>query len=279
MSVAFDVRSTKVPRELLFVEDEPVARRALTHLLTMHGYEVIEAPTGDSAMLRANKEAVGVVLMDIRLDGNFDGIELAREIQALHPLTSFIFVSAWAHEPVYHERVREAGLRVGGWIDKPIDQPKVHELYRLIEREQQRLHLLARLDHARQRGLDPLSYLQALTDEKLVRDDVFRDVVAELQPQLNLFEEAHSAERKQEDEAHDLAARIEAVFDQMQSLVEERADDPDLPELLRLLEDQLEALEEKEARLIQRNYRSHFELDSEAGRSLIDQIERLLGKK
>jgi|SRR6185312_979506 len=270
MSVSFDVKYPEVPRELLFVEDEPLARKALTRLLTRHGYEVVEAPTGDSAMLSANKGAVGVVLMDIRLDGDSDGIELAREIQILHPLTSFIFVSAWAREPEYHDRVREAGIRVGGWFDKPIEE-KVQELYQLIDREQQRLHVLARLDHARQRGLEPLSYLQALADEGLVQESVFRDVVAELKVQGSEHEEEH--------DPHELAARIDAVFDQMQNLVEERADDPDLPVLLRLLEEQLEALEEKEARLIQRNYRAHFEFSPEEGRSLISEIERLLDKK
>lgn len=276
MSVAFDhVRYPGVPRKLLFVEDEEVARKALTRLLKNRGYEVVEAPTGDSAMLTANKGALGVVLMDIRLDGDSDGIELAREIKSLHPLTSFIFVSAWAHEPAYRDRVREAGIRVGGWFDKPID---VQELYRSIDREQQRLHLLGRLDHARQRDLDPLSYLQALADEGLVGEDIFREAVAELKGPSNPLAEI-SPEHEEEHESHDLAAQIDAVFDQMQRLVEERTDAPDLPELLRALEQQLEALEEREALLIQRNYQAHFEFNPEEGRSLIEDIERLLGRK
>jgi CheY-like chemotaxis protein len=287
MSMALDTecQAPVIPRELLFVEDETVARKALTRLLTAQGYQVIEAATGDSAILRANKGRVGVVIMDIKLDGNFDGIELAREIHSLHTFTSFIFVSAYAHESMYHDRVRDLGIRVGGWIDKPIDQPKVQDLYLLIDREQRRLQLLARLDHARQRSLEPFSYLQALADEALVSEDILTDVVAELRsatPEPSApkpIEGIYPPARSEETDMQDVAVQIDAVFDQMQALVEERADHLDLPALLHPLEEQLEALEEKEARLIERNYRKHFYFDPEEGRHLMDKIERLLGKR
>ncbi len=267
MSTAADteVFNSLPPLDLLFVEDEPIARKELTRLLLKQGYKVNEAPTGSSAVLHAQKGMVGVVLMDIKLDGQLDGIDLAREIKLIQPFTSFIFVSAFARESTYHDRALEAGIRIGGWIDKPIDQDKIEEIFRTINKEQTRLQVLVRLEQARKNGLELLTYLTALTDFGLVTESLFNEIAAEL-----------GAEEFESEEVT-LAGKIESVFDQMQALIERDPNNPNLPNLLQPLEEHLETLESEEARLIQLNYQTHFDFRPEEGRRLIDEIKSLLG--
>lgn len=66
---------------ILIVEDESVVATNLQHSLTEMGYQVVDwVPTGESAIVLAEREAPDLILMDIHLAGKLDGIESARRI-------------------------------------------------------------------------------------------------------------------------------------------------------------------------------------------------------
>lgn len=67
---------------LLVVEDERVIAREIAASLTMLGYQVTAcAASAVSAMKSIEMERPDLVLMDIKIEGDQDGIETARGIQ------------------------------------------------------------------------------------------------------------------------------------------------------------------------------------------------------
>lgn len=71
---------------VLVVEDEPLVRADLAEVLRQAGLGVIEATSGDEALTFLRTKAdIGLVITDIRMPGQTDGLELARWIRAERP--------------------------------------------------------------------------------------------------------------------------------------------------------------------------------------------------
>jgi two-component system, cell cycle response regulator DivK len=66
---------------ILLVEDDSKSRKLVRDLLTVKGYEIIEAETGEEGVRLAQERRPGLVLMDIRLPG-IDGIEALGRLRA-----------------------------------------------------------------------------------------------------------------------------------------------------------------------------------------------------
>jgi len=125
---------------LLVVEDEIVARNELATMLKTHGYSVESADSGPDAVTKVSEpdSEFSVVLLDIKMPGEFDGIEAACRIQARDREIPIILVTGFVHDSSYQERVQRAGLRVEGWVDKPIMLGNKDTLLHLIERALQK---------------------------------------------------------------------------------------------------------------------------------------------
>ena len=100
---------------VLVVEDEGLIAHDIASRLEAMGHEV-EGPvsTAEEAIERAG--SADLVLMDIRIDGQRDGIEAALEIRARHHLP-VIFLTAHADRATL-ERAKQAGPF--GYIVKPL---------------------------------------------------------------------------------------------------------------------------------------------------------------
>lgn len=79
------------PQKILVVDDEPQMRRVLRASLMAHGYQVVEAASGEEARNRLSAERCDCVLLDLNLPG-VDGIETCRAIRA-HSEVPIIVVS------------------------------------------------------------------------------------------------------------------------------------------------------------------------------------------
>jgi two-component system KDP operon response regulator KdpE len=71
-----DMPRTKV----LVVDDEHAIRRFLRTSLTAHGYEVVEAATGEDGIIRAVNEQPDLIILDLGLPG-IDGIEVTKRLR------------------------------------------------------------------------------------------------------------------------------------------------------------------------------------------------------
>lgn len=65
---------------ILLVEDESITALAEKKMLEKNGYDVILAKNGAQSIEMASSNNVDLILMDIELDGDFDGIKAAKEI-------------------------------------------------------------------------------------------------------------------------------------------------------------------------------------------------------
>ena len=86
---------------VLIVEDEEPLRFAVSKMLQLRGFRVIESGDGAEAldMFRRNAPPVDVVLLDLNLPG-ISGREVLAELQAIRPGTKVILTSAYSRDRV-----------------------------------------------------------------------------------------------------------------------------------------------------------------------------------
>lgn len=112
---------------VLVVEDEAISARAAQVMLRRIGCAVTAVvATGPGALAAAAAEPPDLVLMDIRLKGGMDGIEVARLLRERHG-TPAIFVSAYAADELL-----AAGMPIDALhLTKPIDEDELDAAVRL----------------------------------------------------------------------------------------------------------------------------------------------------
>ncbi|MBI9079489.1 MAG: response regulator [Pseudodesulfovibrio sp.] len=103
--------------KILVVENERIVAWELMSRLKRLGHDVCAtAATGEDAVRLALECLPSLVLMDIMLDGEMDGIEAAREIRYLLNLP-VIFCSAFSKEM----QVRAKEVSPLGFVEKPMN--------------------------------------------------------------------------------------------------------------------------------------------------------------
>jgi len=110
------------PLRIMIVEDEIFIALGLEMELKVAGYTVCAVvSTGEEAIAAAARESPDVILMDIRLAGEIDGIEAAQQIQAAKS-TPVIFMTGYSDADVM---TRAKGLQPLGYLIKPV---RLHDL-------------------------------------------------------------------------------------------------------------------------------------------------------
>ena len=112
---------------ILVVEDEMVISLEITETLRRLGYEVVgQAITGLDAVRLADEKNPDLILMDIRLKGEMDGIEAASRIRGRYE-QPVIFLTAHSDDVTLE---RAIAVSPSGYLIKPF---KDRELYSSIE--------------------------------------------------------------------------------------------------------------------------------------------------
>jgi response regulator RpfG family c-di-GMP phosphodiesterase len=86
--------ASEAPR-CLVVDDEPRLRQVLVHLMQNDGFSCREAGNGAEALDVLQREAIPLVLSDLRMP-KIDGIELLRQTRARYPDTAVVMITAVA---------------------------------------------------------------------------------------------------------------------------------------------------------------------------------------
>ncbi len=109
-------------RRVLIVEDEHIVQLHLRMILQDLGYEITGvAGSSAEALASADSRPPHLVLMDVRLSGQPDGIETARELRARHSL-DVVFLTAYADERTVG---RAEAVGAVGYLVKPFSKPQL----------------------------------------------------------------------------------------------------------------------------------------------------------
>lgn len=112
---------------ILIVEDEMVISMELAATLKRLGYEISgQAISGEEAVKKADELLPDLILMDIRLQGDMDGIEAAGIIRSRHDIP-VVFLTAHSDEATLKRAIE---IQPSGYLIKPF---RDRELYSTIE--------------------------------------------------------------------------------------------------------------------------------------------------
>jgi two-component sensor histidine kinase/CheY-like chemotaxis protein len=102
---------------IILVVDDPNSAQDIQNRLQRMCYDVVTA-TADEVLTRADKLRPDVILMDVRLTGGADGIEVAQQIKSLDDIP-IIFIAANADEATVR---RAIAAEPDGFLIKPLDE-------------------------------------------------------------------------------------------------------------------------------------------------------------
>ncbi len=103
---------------ILIVEDDDIIARLMEWRITKLGYDICgRAADGNEAVSLIERMSPDLVLLDIGLPGNYDGISVAREVRRTNDMP-IVFVTAHSHGEII-ERAKQT--RPNGFILKPFN--------------------------------------------------------------------------------------------------------------------------------------------------------------
>jgi len=112
--------------KILIVDDEMEILKLLKEVFELRGWDIIVTPVGTSVPIILDKEAVDVVLLDIKLpDGS--GLDILKETRKKYPKLPIIMFTALGYE----DRVVNEAMRSGasGYVSKGT---AIHELIDVV---------------------------------------------------------------------------------------------------------------------------------------------------
>lgn len=118
-------------RRILIIDDEEKLRTLLTRIISLEGFEVLQAGDCKSGLKKLEQNDIEVVLCDVRLpDGN--GVELVKVIKDRFPITEVILLTAYGNIPDGVQAIKNGAF---DYITKGDDNNKIIPLlYRAIEK-------------------------------------------------------------------------------------------------------------------------------------------------
>ncbi|KAA0596203.1 PAS domain S-box-containing protein [Azospirillum lipoferum] len=117
-----------IAARILIVEDDRIVARDIQHQLSRMGHVVVGmSASGEDAVRLACSQQPDLVLMDIRLEGEMDGIEAARRIRDAQRIP-IVFLTAYANDEV----VQRASLTEPfGYLLKPFEEPQMRTVIQM----------------------------------------------------------------------------------------------------------------------------------------------------
>lgn len=110
--------------KLLLVEDNEANRDMLSRRLTRHGYAVVCAIDGPSAITCALSEQPDVILMDVALGETMDGWQATLAIKAARETAHIPIIALTAHA-LASDRARSVEVGCCDFDTKPVDLPRL----------------------------------------------------------------------------------------------------------------------------------------------------------
>ena len=106
-------------KTIVLVEDVDLVRRLVSRLLEKEGYRVIEAVTGEEGLgILGNGEKVDLLLTDVTLPGDLNGVELGRRALEERSDLKLICMSGSGEEEIVSDLLAKA-VGAAAFLGKP----------------------------------------------------------------------------------------------------------------------------------------------------------------
>jgi len=109
-------------KRILVVDDEPPIQRILRRSLVVSGYEVLVAEDGKQAIEMAVHQHPDLILLDLCLPGNLDGLDVCKYVRSSMPKIPIIVLSAITEEK---QKVRALDLGADDYLTKPFSNEEL----------------------------------------------------------------------------------------------------------------------------------------------------------
>ena len=133
------------PPTILVVDDHPASRMTAAAILSVEGYEVLEAESGLAALKAVMQSQPDLILLDVMMP-EMDGFEVCRQLKQDEQtrLIPVIFITALSNR-----QARISGIEAGGddFLSKPFDRLELAARVKSLVRQKR---LNEDLDHAEQ---------------------------------------------------------------------------------------------------------------------------------
>ena len=119
---------------ILMIEDERGLCLVISRLLTERGHTVDSAPSGEAGVAAARAYKPDLILLDLHLEGEMDGIDTLKKLRRYHPTTPIVMISAFGD---IHTAVSAMKEGATDFIPKPLEnQALLQTIHRLLTPEQ-----------------------------------------------------------------------------------------------------------------------------------------------
>ncbi len=153
---------------ILIVEDELLIAKNLARKLKKFGYNIKGiVSSGKDALAKVNLTKPDLILMDIALKGDLDGIETAAQIRAIDEIP-VIYLTAYADEETL-ERAAQTGSY--GYLLKPFKEKELHATIKMVlSKHQEQVKIQQSLAKDDRKDWMYYDSLTALPNQLLLRD-------------------------------------------------------------------------------------------------------------
>lgn len=152
----------EMPALILVVDDEPIARKNLAHVLNRQGYQVTLAADGREAMAQLEKNEFDLVITDLMMEG-LDGVDVLRRTKELWPDTEVLMVTGYPTVETAVEAMRQGAYH---YLTKPY---QLEEARLLTQKALEKRSLLLEVRELRQRMREHSDPLPIIGDSQPVR--------------------------------------------------------------------------------------------------------------
>src|SRR6266498_3759832 len=151
-------------KRILVVDDEPPIQRILRRNLTMGGYEVLVADDGKQAVEMVQLHQPDLVLLDLYLPGELNGLEVCKKVRELSTQLPIIVLSAVTEEK---QKVRALDLGADDYLTKPFGNDELQARVRACLRRAQTAE--AQTDNGPEMLISDDGYLTMNVPRRLVK--------------------------------------------------------------------------------------------------------------
>ena len=149
-------------RKVLIIDDEEKLRTLLARIISLEGFDVLQADDCKSALKKLAQTDIDVVLCDVKLpDGN--GVDLSKEIKDKYPLLEVILLTAYGNIPDGVQAIKNGAF---DYITKGDDNNKIIPL---LNRAIEKVDLVKRIQHLEKQLISKHSFDKIIGKSKAIQ--------------------------------------------------------------------------------------------------------------